>query len=76
MTVKDLSTNTITYFLINRENWAEAHVQIISDILEGNLVTKQDLKNLEIKFDTSIDRLDKKIDSIAERVEHKILQSE
>lgn len=60
---------------ITREQ-AEAHVQIISEILEGDLVTKQDLKNLEIKFDTSIDRIDKKIDSVAERVEHKILQSE
>jgi Holliday junction resolvasome RuvABC endonuclease subunit len=60
---------------ITREQ-AEAHVQIISDILEGDLATKQDLKNLEIKLDTSIDRLDKKIDSVAERVEHKILQSE
>jgi len=71
---------------ITREQ-AEAHVQIISDILEGDLVTKQDLLNsegslkvglrhLETKLDTSSDRLDKKIDSFAERLEHKILQSE
>ncbi len=31
---------------ITREQ-AEAHVQIISDILEGDLVTKQDLLNSE-----------------------------
>lgn len=45
---------------ISREQ-AETHVQIISEILEGDLVTKQDIKNLDIKFET---------------IEHKILQSE
>lgn len=45
---------------ITREQ-AEAHVQIISDILEDDLATKQDIKNLDIKFET---------------IEHKILQSE
>lgn len=49
---------------ITREQ-AEAHVQIISEITEGELATKQDIKNLETKLDTSIERL-----------EHKILQSE
>ena len=62
-------------------------MQIISDILEGDFVTKKDLLNsetslktdlnpIENKLDTSTDRLDKKIDSFAERLEHKILQSE
>jgi hypothetical protein len=45
---------------ITREQ-AETHIQIISEILEGDLVTKQDIKNLDIKFET---------------IEHKILQSE
>ena len=49
---------------ITREQ-AEAHVQLISEITEGDLATKQDLRNLETKLDTS-----------AERVEHKLLQLE
>lgn len=49
---------------ITREQ-AEAHVQIISEITEGELATKQDIKNLETKMETSIERL-----------EHKMLQSE
>lgn len=49
---------------ISREQ-AEAHVQIISEITEGDLATKQDIKNLETKLETSVERL-----------EHKMLQSE
>ncbi len=49
---------------ITREQ-AEAHVQIISDILEGDLVTKQDLLNSENMLKGSVERL-----------EHKILQME
>lgn len=60
---------------ITREQ-AEAHVQIISDILEGDLVTKQDLKNLEIKLDSSVSRLDSKIDNAVEQLENKMLQME
>ena len=56
---------------ITREQ-AEAHVQIISEILEGDLATKQDIKNLE----TSIDRLEHKMDTDVERLEHKMLQLE
>lgn len=51
--------------------------------MEGDLATKQDLLNSEgalktdiTRLDSKIDRLDKKIDSVAERLEHKILQSE
>jgi hypothetical protein len=60
---------------INREQ-AEAHVQIISDILEGDLVTKQDLLNSENSMKLSISQLNNKIDSIAERLENKMLQME
>lgn len=71
---------------VNREE-AEAHVQLITEIMEDNLATKQDLRNLETKFDTSINRLDNKIDSTfarldnkidltAERLEHKMIQME
>lgn len=49
---------------ITREQ-AEVQIQIISDILEGDLVTKQDIKSLESKFDSKFDS-----------IEHKILQSE
>lgn len=49
---------------ITREQ-AEAHVHVLSEFLEGDLVTKQDIKNLETKFDTFTDRF-----------EHKLLQSE
>ncbi|MGE3973639.1 MAG: hypothetical protein AB7F59_03845 [Bdellovibrionales bacterium] len=44
---------------------AEAHVQVITEITEGDLATKQDVKNLEVKLDVSVERL-----------EHKMLQSE
>ncbi len=44
---------------------AEAHIEIISEILEDDLATKQDIKNLEIKLETSVERL-----------EHKMLQAE
>ena len=60
---------------ITREQ-AEAHVQMISEVLEGELATKQDLKNLETKLDSSIERLEVKLDNWAERFEHKMLQSE
>lgn len=49
---------------ITREQ-AEAHVQIISEILEGDLVTKQDLLNSENALKNSMERL-----------EHKLLQME
>lgn len=49
---------------ITREQ-AEAHVQIISEILEGDLVTKQDLLNSENVLKNSMERL-----------EHKMLQME
>lgn len=45
---------------ITREQ-AEIQIQIISEILEGDLATKQDIKDLNAKF---------------ESIEHKILQSE
>lgn len=44
---------------------AEAHVQIISEILEGYLVTKQDLLNSENVLKNSMEHL-----------EHKMLQME
>lgn len=44
---------------------AEAHVQIITELTEGDLATKQDMKNLETKWDLSVERL-----------EHKMLQLE
>ena len=49
---------------ITREQ-AEAHVQIISEILEGDLVTKQDLLNSENALKNSMEHL-----------EHKMLQME
>ena len=60
---------------ITREQ-AEAHVQMISDVLEGDLVTKQDLANSEASIMGAIARLDTKIDTSVERIENKLLQSE
>lgn len=60
---------------ITREQ-AEAQVQIISEVLEGDLATKQDIINLETKLDNRIIALDTKLDKWAERFEHKMLQSE
>lgn len=44
---------------------AEAHVQLLSEIMEGDLATKQDVKNLETK-----------LDAFGERFDHRLLQSE
>lgn len=44
---------------------AEMQLQVISEIIEGDLATKQDVKNLETE-----------LKSTAERLEHKMLQSE
>lgn len=49
---------------ITREQ-AEAHVYVLSEFLEGDLATKQDIKNLDIK-----------LENLAINLEHKILQSE
>ncbi len=49
---------------ITREQ-AEAHIHLITEITEGELATKQDVKNLETKLETS-----------SERLEHKMLQLE
>jgi len=52
---------------ITREQ-AEAHVQMISEILEDDLATKQDIHNLKQDI--------KNLDIRFESIEHKILQSE
>jgi hypothetical protein len=52
---------------ITREQ-AEAHVQMISEILEDDLATKQDVHNLKQDI--------KNLDIRFESIEHKILQSE
>lgn len=62
--------NTLKYIKIlesagvSREQ-AEAHVQLITEVTEGTLATKQDIINLETKMNSSIERL-----------EHKMLQAE
>ncbi len=52
---------------ITREQ-AEVHVQMISEILEDDLATKQDVHNLKQDI--------KNLDIRFESIEHKILQSE
>lgn len=37
---------------------AEAHIQIIAEIIEGDVATKQDLKILETNLDTKIQQLE------------------
>ena len=56
---------------ITREQ-AEAQIQVITEITEGDLATKQDIKNLE----TDMKGLEAKLDMSVERLEHKLLQSE
>ncbi len=51
---------------------AEAHVQIISEILEGDLATKQDIKDARQETRQHIKGLEAKFETL----EHKILQSE
>lgn len=60
---------------ITREQ-AEAHVQIISEITEGELATKQDLESLGVTLKQDIKNVETKLDTSTERLEHKILQSE
>lgn len=60
---------------ITREQ-AEAQVQIISEVLEGDLVTKQDLANSEANLKFTITRLESELKTSFERIEHKLLQSE
>jgi hypothetical protein len=55
---------------------AEAHVQVMTEMMEDDLTSKQDLKNLETRFDTSIKSLETKLDTAVERLEHKMLQME
>ena len=60
---------------ITREQ-AEAHVQIISDILEGDLVTKQDLLNSENSLKTELVRLESNLSNSIQQLDHKMLQTE
>ena len=60
---------------VTREQ-AETHIQIMTEFLEGDLATKQDLKILENRMDSRFEGLDKKIESSIERFEHKLLESE
>lgn len=45
---------------ISREQ-AEAHIHVISDFLEADLATKQDINNLDIKLSQDIKNLDTKL---------------
>lgn len=51
---------------------AEAHIQIISEILEGELVKKQDLLNSEKSLETSIGQLESRVDASIKRLEMNI----
>ena len=50
---------------VTREQ-AEAHVQFISEFLEGDLATKQDVLNSETKLNLSMNQLEDKIEDIEE----------
>ena len=39
-------------------NQAETHIQIISEVLEEELVTRQDIVNLETRIDSKLDRME------------------
>lgn len=102
--------NTLKYVKIlegtgvTREQ-AEAHVQLITEIMEDDLATKQDIKNLEVatqasikdlevatqasvknlevatrtsikELEQSVALLNNKVDALAERFDHKMLQME
>ena len=56
---------------VTREQ-AEAHVQIISDILEGDLVTKQDLLNSENALKLTMERLEHKMFQMESRMTIKL----
>lgn len=67
---------------VSREQ-AEAHVQVLTEFLEGDLVTKVDLRNseqtmksaferLETSVNSSIALLDQKINTLAARLDNKI----
>ena len=56
---------------VTREQ-AEAHVQMISEVLEVDLAAKQDIKNLNMSLESRFDSIEHKFKSI----EHRILESE
>lgn len=56
---------------ITREQ-AEAHIQIMSEITEGDLATKQDLQNLGAKLGTDIQNLDTKLSTDIRNLDTKL----
>lgn len=56
---------------VTREQ-AEAHVQLIAEITEGELATKLDIANLK----QDVRNVELKLDASVERLEHKMLQLE
>lgn len=55
---------------------AEAHVLIISEILEMNLASKQDLEGVKHEIGRVKQELRQEIASVEQRLEQKIIQSE
>lgn len=55
---------------------AEIQLQIIGEVLEGDLVTKQDFKLLEAKMESGFDGLSKKVEyeiaNLSGRLEHEV----
>lgn len=47
---------------------AETHVQVVSEIIQGDLATKKDLLEVKIELRQEIQRLDYKIDSVEQRL--------
>ena len=55
---------------------AEIQLQVITEIVEGELATKQDLKILETNLSITFNNLESKITNLKDDLENKIIQTE
>jgi hypothetical protein len=51
---------------------AEANVKVLIDVMNQSFATKADFREIDLKLDSSVQRLEAKIDSVEQRLEAKI----
>lgn len=57
-------------------NQAEAQVQMVLDVLEGDLVTKSDFSLFQERLDNRFSQIDSRFIQLEERIDNKIKESE
>jgi hypothetical protein len=55
---------------------AEVSMKVLIDVMNENFATKSDMKELELKLDSSVVRLESKIDSTVQKFESAIREME